>query len=340
LRDNFSSTSEDDWDAVTLRSQKREEALKKLRKVVEGRMEPNEPTEPQPPKKRRERRRAPPYTLVWSPEVQAHPGITTNDVIELRKTALSLIHLAEAALQSDPLVYKLNATAQFGDVVWAKFQVGKNWFCLELRHKKIREYVVNLASPPSPDDLPPPGWTLRNGEEKTSGPDEMRREADGGDTASALASALPSDIGREVTVLWRFTRRKLRAGFERYKTTIRAASERALRQASGIYCNFAYSLRVLGASLRRSLRRFASTIATDSNSFTRMRELSAQQIGFEAHLEARRVGQHSGLHILLYSWISDDPPPVDWSADLFGVLPIDWAANLFGVLPEEERALL
>jgi hypothetical protein len=314
----------------------------KLRRTVEGRMEPNEPTAPQPRKKKRERRRAPPFTLVWSAEVQTHPGITTNDVIELRKTALSLIELAEAALRDDPSIFKLNATARMGDLVWAKFQVGKNWFCLELHHKTIREYLVNLAAPPSPDDIPPPGWTRRKGSAEAkprqpAGPPGNDGHED--ETESALALAHLSDMRTEVTVLWRFTRRKLQRGLKLYKTSLQAALARVPHQVSGIYRNLAYSVRVVGASLERSLRRFASTLASHSNSFTRMRELPAQQVSFGAHLEPRRVAQHSGMHFLLYSWISDEPPPVDWTADLFGVLPIDWAANLFGMVPEEERAV-
>lgn len=52
-----------------------------------------------------------------------------------------------------------------------------------------------------------------------------------------------------------------------------------------------------------------------------------------AYLEPRCVGQGAGLRILIYSWISDEPP-VNWSEYLFGV---DWTLNIFGVFPDIQQ---
>jgi hypothetical protein len=82
-------------------------------------------------------------------------------------------------------------------------------------------------------------------------------------------------------------------------------------------------------------RRYARLVRRISTSFTGLREVAFASPGPGARLEARIVGQNTGLQLLLYSWIADEaPPPVDWSAHLFGV---DWNLNLFGALPEEKQ---
>lgn len=301
-------------------------------------MQPKNPEGPQSPKKKRERRRAPPFTLVWSEAVQTHPGITTSDVHELRRTALSLIQLAEAALRDDPSIYKLGmTTAQIADIVWAKFQVGDNWFCLELRRKEIREYVVNLTTPPAPDDIPPPPRDHmhdgRDHEAPPPGPDGPasveRNKADGSQGAFA-----------RISVLWRVTLRELNRSTALYKSKFRAVCRRTLDRVNDIYRSVSYNTGNLEAGIAVLSQRIASTIASCRSSFTHMREGPDRQVSSEARLEPRWVGQNSGICLRLYSWVRDEQAAIDWTTDLFGVLPIDWAANLFGVLPEEERAMI
>ncbi|MGD9981829.1 MAG: hypothetical protein AB7H66_17325 [Hyphomonadaceae bacterium] len=285
---------------------------------------------------KRERRKAPRYTLVWTEEVQALRDISTDEVIELRKKALWRIRLAEAARNNDPAIAKFGAAADIDDLIWSKFDVGRHWFMLEYRAREIREYVVTLTTPPSPNDIPPPpGKTLlhRAGPDGPS-PAQPRRKTGKDETASALV--LPGVEG-VITALLSLTRRKLSRGLEMYKSCF---APQLSQRFGEFYRNQSYSARDFVASLRRALRRIASTLATRCISFTRLGERDARRVSFEAHLEPRCVGQRSGFHILLYSWVRDEPPPVDWTADLFGVLPIDWAANLFGVLPQEERAIL
>jgi len=288
---------------------------------------------------KRERRKAPRYTLVWTEEVQTLRDISTDEIIELRKKALWRIRLAEAARNNDPAIAKFGAAADIDDLVWSKFDVGKHWFMLEFRAGDIREYVVTLTTPPSPDDVPPPpGKTLRH----RAGPDgpspaQPRRKSGEDETASALIPLGVGRVGTEITALLSLTQRKLSRVLEMYKTRV---APQLSQQFGEFYRNQSYSARDFVASWRGALRRFASTLATRSNSFTRIVERHARRVSFEAHLEPRCVGQRSGFHILLYSWVRDEAPSVDWTADLFGVLPIDWAANLFGVLPQEERVIL
>ncbi|MGD9966152.1 MAG: hypothetical protein AB7T59_06505 [Hyphomonadaceae bacterium] len=283
---------------------------------------------------------APRYTLVWTEEVQSLRDISTDEVIELRNKALWRIRLAEAAIDNDPAIAKFGAAADIDDLVWSKFDVGKHWFMLEFRPAAIREYVVTLTTPPS-DDIPPPSDAERRRPDRRSRNSQnapAHKTNEDGSASGRIRAAFDS-AGRAITVLLRFTRRELSRAKRTYKSCMRYGWAQLRQHTRRSYRSVRYNTRIFGVSLHNISRRLASTLATGSNSFTRISERFAQRVRFEAHLEPRCIGQRSGLAILLYSWIRDEPPPVDWSADLFGALPIDWTANLFGVLPKEERAI-
>ncbi|MGQ0533933.1 MAG: hypothetical protein ACT4OF_14770 [Caulobacteraceae bacterium] len=285
-------------------------------------------------RQKRERRKAPPYTLVWSEEVQTLPDISTNEVIELRKKALWRIELAEAALNGDSSVARFGAAAHAEDIVWSQFQVGKYWFCIEFRAANIREYVVKLAGPPRPDDTPPPPGNLL-AERRTH--DDLPSQARDSRSRKKDCDGSKSEFGRGAAVLWRFTRRTLNRNLTTSRTKFASKLIDTLTKAGVTYRNVSYNMRNLSASLGEKIRRFVWTIAGGSSSFTRIGDLPTYLVGSNARLEPRCVGQNSGIHVLLYSWVRDEAPAVDWNADLFGALPTDWAANLFGALPKEER---
>jgi hypothetical protein len=297
---------------------------------------------------KRIRRKAPLFTLVWSEEVQALRTITTKQVKELRAKAMWRIELAEAALSGDAAVVKLGSQAHETDLVWSKFQVGEHWFCLDFRPAQIREYVVNLAQPPSPDDIPPGGGSTDASSDDDSaigarGGRYGKQESEG--STSALVRTLESALQAAITArqraitAWRHPKLALNAtiSFAR-DVKLRSTLLQALSKVRRAYRNLSYRLTELRAWAQHISRKIVSTIATGRISFTRLRELPVAHFGVEARLEPRCVGQNSGIRILLYSWIMDEHGPIDWTADLFGVVPVDWAANLFGVLPEEERA--
>jgi hypothetical protein len=259
--------------------------------------------------KKRERRKAPRFTLVWSEEVRSLPDFSANEVIELRRKALWRIGLAEAALDSDPSIAQLGAAARIDDEIWSNFAVGRYEFLIEFRPAKIREYWVMLA----PEG--PPG-------EEGGGPGALACDALVR-RANRLARRTAGRALRACRTLTDWIGARLATSSQRFAQAVQSCRHEICLRAS---------------DLGESVRNLSSALASCADWFNRWRHLSVQYEGSppDACLEPRCVGQNSGFHVLLYSWIGHEPPPVDWGADLFGV---DWAANLFGVLSEEERAL-
>jgi hypothetical protein len=270
--------------------------------------------------RKRQRRKAPPFTLVWSEPVRALRDFSSNQVIELRTEAQRRIRMAEAALE--PGLDAAAVAARIATALGPAFAVGAYWFRIDFRQADLREYVVNLATPPVPGDGPkPPGENCTNlaGQSVQRAPAHRRRSSH-----AVIWQAI--DASSEIVSRAKVTlRRPKLPSCRKYQLMTRAFIARMVR-------NIQYSINNRREWLGRRSQVLTSALATSWISVTRIQEFASQYVSAEARLAPRCVGQNSGMHLLLYSWIQDEP--IDWSADLFGV---DWAANLFGALPEEER---
>lgn len=306
----------------------------------------------------RGRRKSPEFNLIATEQVMvvvgARPATYIAAVIAAAKRR---VHLAEAVLSgSIDLVRIALADVDF-DAWWTPFKVGDLWFVLEYRDTYIREYKLEQAQGPAPsNDGGPPRMTRRQPGAPPAhiGPrprvPRKRTEPKGARAVkgpTAAAKKRKRKVSRSERVLndsynklrWQFLLRGddvahalSQQWFQLKPLLLRKLVEmRRIKRACG------NALRVLrdDAATFVQKRPVLALLAYRTNLlFTGARQRAPHTFGPAGRLEPRCTGHNTGLNILIYSWIWDEPP-VDWSQYLFGV---DWSKNLFGEPPEEEQA--
>ncbi len=308
------------------------------------------------------RRRAPEFRLIASEDVMIIVGARpANYIAAVIAAAKRRMHYAEAVLSgSIELITIARVDVDF-DAWWTPFKVGDLWFVLDYCDTYIREYKLEQAvGPTSGNDKPPPHMTRRQSGALPAhiGPrPRVRRKRGEPKGARAAKPAAPQQTtassngkkkrGQSERMLndlynklrWQF--------FAQGDEVSEALSHRWLQfkprllrtfvemRRSERYCGNALRAWRDGAAAFVQSHRLFELLAHRTNAlFTGTRERASHTFGPAGRLEPRCTGHNSGLNILIYSWIWDEPP-VDWSQYPFGV---DWSKNIFGDPPEEEQA--
>lgn len=310
--------------------------------------------EPAPEAVVRARRRAPEFNLIASDDVMvvvgARPAIYIAAVIAAAKRR---VHYAEAVLSGSIELLTIARVDMDFDTWWTPFKVGDLWFVLEYCDAYIRKYKLELAVGPAPGKGgPPPRMTRRQpgAPPEHIGP-RPRARRDEPKGARAAKGAPPKKgkrkVGRSERILndlynklrWQFLLQSddvACALFQQWlqlkpRLLRKLVEMRRIERACG---NALHVLRDDAATFVQNRPVFALLAYRTNLLFTGARQRAPHRFGPAGRLEPRCTGHNTGLNILIYSWIWDEPP-VDWSQYLFGV---DWSKNLFGEPPEEEQA--
>ena len=308
--------------------------------------------------KKRERRIAPDYRFRWGQGVwQAVHAMPAPTMEALRdEECYSRMMDAENARKDAMIVLNVYAMEglTLGDPWWAPFDFAGHTFQLQYKHGKIREYVLEFAPTPL---IPPgsPAWEellkaclALNEKAKKRG--KKRGGAKGALPAAGKRPPKQTDDKRSFTyVLYRLNETivtvagELNHSLSQMLRPIRPKLLRSLVLVRRAHADVVNGANRSGTALVQTSQEFASFTAKVLSSLTRAREVAVKSFGPGASLEPRCVGQSTGLHILIYSWIRNDEPndgalPSVWPTSWFGIL--EWPASWFGPLPEDERVFV
>lgn len=248
------------------------------------------------------------------------------------------------------------------DAWWTPFKVDDLWFVLEYRDTYIRQYKLEQAVGPAPlggggpprmtrrqlgappahigprprvrtkRDEPKGARAAKPAQPQQAGAPPKKRKSKGSRAERTLNNLYNKlrwqillqcdDVAKILSQRWlQFKPRLLRTLVEMRRI------ERPCGNALRVWCEGV-------ATFVQTHRQFALLADRANSLFTGARERASHTFGPAGRLEPRCTGHNTGLNILIYSWIWDEPP-VDWSQYLFGV---DWSKNLFGDPPKEEQA--
>lgn len=304
----------------------------------------------------RGRRKSPEFNLIASEDVMVVVGARPAPYIAaVIAAAKRRVHYAEAVLSGSVELVTIARVEMDFDTWWAPFKVDDLWFVLKYSDAYIRKYKLELAVGPAPGNGgPPPRMTRRQlgAPPEHIGPrPRARREREEPEGARTAKGAPPKKAKKKASrserilnnlynkLRWQFFSQSndvAHALFQRWlefkpRLLRKLVEMRRIERACGS------ALRVLhddAAAFVQKQPVFALLAHRTNLLFTGARQRASHMLGPAGRLEPRCTGHNTGLNILIYSWIWDEPP-VDWSQYLFGV---DWSKNLFGEPPEEEQA--
>jgi hypothetical protein len=316
-----------------------EDAKGKRTAVDAGPQASQGPDEPQGGVPKRKRRIAPLHAVICTKAARrVVDRMSGPQILEWWRKINWRVFLAESVLGADVTFRGAPMMATAPD---SEFSVADQTFRLKQKHVgKRREYLVMLANAPTLGDGAPADSS--DDGDGSSGPANGGDNRGKGAEAAAFVDrciAATTQFEWEFKVVGRVTRRDVNRSVKLAKAKFLSHSRITSDGVQDVWNRVCDHISTAVASFGRASRTIASTYERSKASVIPLQVNDpAQHVSHQASLQAKEYGL---LGLRLFSWVWDDTPPIDWSANLFGCFPmVDWSANLFGLLPEEERAFI
>ncbi len=213
----------------------------------------------------------------------------------------------------------------FGDVKksavdcdpWRGFYESGHWFKLKCSNNEYfgqREYWVSVSEPPKLDQPDDKG---RNRDNRPPGANAKKGEAPRGEARAArLHKPRKTSFTRKLFISYKIYKNAIEGLDASALWSLLARSVQEMRIGGDRLLSLAQKWADFAAEY---LRRVNAALRRTSALFETQRPVGDLPVTAGAALQPRLIGQTFGMHMLIYTFVSEEV--IDWSADLFGRLP-------------------